>query len=83
MTFILINTVLTRVNFCQDDHIIEQNPYFRAETKLLVPIKNNLYGLSTFLSTKLKADKTWVTALGKSDCSDILDLSGFSATDAL
>lgn len=59
-----------------------KSPYFSAETKLLVPIKKDLYGLSTFPSTKLKADKAWVTALGKSDCSDILDLSSLSVTTA-
>lgn len=59
-----------------------KSPYFRAETKLLLPIKKDLYGLSTFLSTKLKADYAWVTALGKSDCSDILDLSSLSVTPA-
>lgn len=83
MTFILINTVLTRVNSVKTLTEFNKSPYFRTETKLLVPIKNDLYGLSTFLSTKLKANKTWVTALGKSDCSDILDLSSSSAAAAL
>lgn len=57
-------------------------PYFRTEAKLLLPIMNDFIGLSTFLSTKLKADCAWVTALGKSDCSGILDLSSLSVTPA-